>query len=384
MPAALLLLSLLPALLFWTWCTPQHGCLALVHFGENFAARALPEVREIAPPTLSPWGYDGQFYAQVALDPTLRNPSLEQALDNPPYRARRIGLPAFAALLGMGNPLVTLHIFSILNLLFWLMLAVLLLKRYPPDQLRHWLVCLAILWGAGTLHSMERSLTDLPAASLGLLAVFVGQRGGRWVMAASALVKETSVLSFIAASGWQPAANPRIWLRSIMTMTLMILPLLLWIGWVHWRFGEVSTGQARNFSWPAVAVWAKLGETWTHLSNLTQLDLPNASYRVLELLAPLSLLVQSLYLLLRPAPRAAIWLYGIGFAVLFWVIGSPIWAEQQAYTRTLLPLTFAFNLLLLERKQARFAWWFVLGNIGLCGMALKIPYHALTKLAENF
>lgn len=378
--AALLLLSLLPVLLYWTWCTPERGCLALIHFGQNFAARALPEVRALDPPALSPWGYDGQFYAQIALEPTLRSPELEQALDNPHYRSRRIGMPALAALLGLGDPLWTLQIYSVLNLLFWLMLAVLLTSRYPPDRPQHWLMYVAVLWSAGVLHSMDRSLTDLPAATLGLLAVCIGQRGGRWLMAVSALLRDTTLLSFIAVSGWQPVANPRIWLRSLGMMLLMTLPLLLWTGWVYLRFGQISVGQSRMFAWPGVALWDKLTALASQLSGWTDLGLPQFSFWLLELLAPLSLLVQSIYLLSRPEPRSALWLYGIGFAVLLWMLGPPIWVAQTAYTRALLPLTLSFNLLLLERRPATFGYWFVLGNMGLCGMALKIPYVALMKV----
>jgi hypothetical protein len=89
--------------------------------------------------------------------------------------------------------------------------------------------------------------------------------------------------------------------------------------------------------------------------------------------------VQSLYLLVRPDPRSTLWLYGIGFAVLFWLIGPPVWAEQGAYTRVLLPLTLSFNLLLLERRPTGFPYWFTAGNIGLCSMTLKISFDALMK-----
>jgi hypothetical protein len=379
----LLLAGLMPALLYWSKCTSEYGCLELVHFGQNFAQRALPEVRALNPPTLSPWGYDGQFYAQLALDPTLANSGFERALDNPPYRSRRIGLPTIAAMLGMGNPSWTLQAFSLLNLLFWLMLAVLLITRYPPVQCRHWLVCLAMLWGAGTLWSMERALTDLPAATLSLLAVLIGKRSGRWVMAASALFKETSLLSFAAVTDWRPSGPPQAWVRSLLIMTLMTLPLLLWMGWVYWRFGGIATGQAANFSLPGAGIWSKVADASVQLVGLTQRDLLQAGFRVLELLAPLSLVVQSAYLILRPKPSSPIWLYGIGFAVLLWVISPPVWLGQLAYTRVLLPLTFSFNLLLLERKQAGFAWWFALGNIGLCGMVLRIANDAVTKIAAS-
>jgi hypothetical protein len=329
---------------------------------------------------LSPWGYDGQFYAQLALDPTLKHPSLEQALDNPNYRARRIGLPALAALLGLGDPFWTVHAYSVLNLLFWLILAVLLITLYPPDQPRHWMVYVSLLWSAGVLHSMDRSLTDLPAATLGLLAIYAGQRGGRWAMAMSALVKETATLSFIAVSGWQPVTNRRIWVRSLGVMLLMALPLFLWSSWVYLRFDQTSPLEAGNFGWPGVALWNKLAAEAAQLSSLTNLDLPHASFRLLEIIAPLSLLVQSVYLLSRPEPRSRLWLFGIGFAILLWLLGPLVLAGQQAYTRALLPLTLSFNLLLLERRPAGYGYWFVAGNIGLCGMALKIPYDALIKV----
>jgi len=377
--AALLLLSLLPTLLYWTWCTPERGCLALIRFGENFEAQALPEVRALDPPVLSPWGYDGQFYAQIALDPTLQNPELEQALDNPHYRSRRIGLPALAALFGLGGSLPTLQIYSILNLLFWLMLATLLTSRYPPDRLRHWLMYIAVLWSAGALHSMDRALTDLPAATLGLLAISIGPRGGRWLMALSALFRDTALLNFIAVSGWQPVANPRIWLRSLGMMLLMTLPLLLWAGWIYLRFGHISSGQSRMFAWPGLALWGKVSTSASQLFALADLSLAQVSFRALDLLATLSLLAQSLYLLTRPEPRSSLWLYGIGFAVLLWMLGPPVWTEQAGYTRVLLPLTLSFNLLLLERRPTAFGYWFVLGNVGLCGMALKIPHDALMK-----
>ena len=273
----------------------------------------------------------------------------------------------------------TLQVYSILNLAFWLALAAVVITRYQPDDLRTWLSYLAILWSAGVLHSMDRSLTDLPAATLGLAAVCIGQSRGRWLMALSALFKETSLLSFVAVSGWNPAASPRKWLGSLLPMLLMALPLAVWMGWVYLRFGQTSTAELGNFAWPGVALWDKLSTATGQLSGLNDLGLAVITFRILEVVAPVSLLVQSVYMLSRPDPRSALWLYGVGFAMLLWVIGAPVWAGQQAYTRALLPLTLSFNLLLLERRPASFYYWLVLGNIGLCGMVLKIPYDALTQ-----
>ena len=184
-----------------------------------------------------------------------------------------------------------------------------------------------MLWSAGVLYSMDRAVTDLPAASLGLVAIHIGQRGGRWLMTVSSLIRETSLLSFLAVSGWRPVAKPRVWLRSIGTILLMSLPLLMWSGWVYLRFGQNPASETEIFSWPGVALWDKITGATIQLSSCTVLQISMATYQVLELAAPISLLVQSLYLLSRPKPSSTLWLYGIGFAVLFWFIGPPVWEE---------------------------------------------------------
>ena len=73
--------------------TPEHGITRLLTAGTAFDERGIPAWRE-TPKYLDPypphrWGFDGQRYAELALDPLLRDPQLEHALDNPPYRARR-------------------------------------------------------------------------------------------------------------------------------------------------------------------------------------------------------------------------------------------------------------------------------------------------------
>ena len=67
------------------------GFTSLISFGESFEETRLPAVLE-APHYVhyqSP-GYDGQFYAQLAVDPLLQDSRLGRALDAAPYRARRI------------------------------------------------------------------------------------------------------------------------------------------------------------------------------------------------------------------------------------------------------------------------------------------------------
>ena len=164
--------ALLPALsLLLT--VQQGGVLALLSVGQVFEPRALPALAALAPPANSTYGYDGQFYAQIALDPTLSDPALVPAIDNVAYRARRIALPALAWLLGAGQSAWVIHVYALLNTVFWLLLAVCLLRHVRWQlNLRSLALLVACLWTAGTLVSLERALTDLPAAALGVLSRF--------------------------------------------------------------------------------------------------------------------------------------------------------------------------------------------------------------------
>src|SRR5262245_44449285 len=74
-----------------SYYNPETGFTQLIGFGGNFAEEALPAVKA-APHHIyeDSWGYDGQFYAQLATDPLLRDPELATAIDAPAFRARRM------------------------------------------------------------------------------------------------------------------------------------------------------------------------------------------------------------------------------------------------------------------------------------------------------
>ena len=89
--------------------------------------------------------------------------------------------------------------------------------------------------------------------------------------------------------------------------------------------------------------------------------------RLFEVLCPLSLVVQALYLIARPRMNAPAWRFGIAFVLMLIFLSDAVWVKQFAYCRVLLPLTFSFNLLIHEYETgARYATLFALGNQGLC------------------
>ena len=90
----LALVAAFGALLVSLW-HPVYRFSALLWLDAAREPVLMPAVRA-QPSALNAGGYDGQFYAQIACDPTLRDPALVPAVDTLAYRARRIGLPATA------------------------------------------------------------------------------------------------------------------------------------------------------------------------------------------------------------------------------------------------------------------------------------------------
>lgn len=124
---------------------PGQGLTYFVAFGSETEPDRLPRVRPLNYYLAedSP-GYDGQYYAQLAMDPLLRDPALPTAIDNLPYRARRILFPAMAFVAGAGRPAGILHAYAALNVVCWPLLALVLLRWFPPrqwDDFLRWAAC---------------------------------------------------------------------------------------------------------------------------------------------------------------------------------------------------------------------------------------------------
>ena len=80
--------------------------------------------------------YDGQFYAQRALDPLLRDPTIDRGMDLAPFRARRILFSWTAYGLGLGRPAWILEAYALQNVVCWLIIALLLVRWVPVTSWR--------------------------------------------------------------------------------------------------------------------------------------------------------------------------------------------------------------------------------------------------------
>jgi len=103
---------------------PPFGFTAFIDFSSTNHPYEIPAVQS-APhfDNPAPSGYDGMYYAQLAVEPLLRDPAIDAALDNPPYRARRILFSWTAYALGLGRPAWILKAYSFQNVIAWLLLA---------------------------------------------------------------------------------------------------------------------------------------------------------------------------------------------------------------------------------------------------------------------
>jgi len=383
----LIVLLVVPALILIKHYTPQSGFLRLIYFGQQFKASRLEEVNNVNPPTTNNAGYDGQFYAQMALDPSLTRDDFERVLDIPLYRVRRMGLSFLAFCLGLGKPSWILQVYALLNVVFWLLLLAALGRFIGFHRLRDMLLAIALLWSTGTLTSIERALTDLPAAVLGVLAVFFNHQWitSAFLLGSAALFKETSALSFTAAR-WIEKGKRLDLKRIFVSIVIMLLPITLWVVYVHFRMSaDNNIGETDKFAAPFFELVRKFWKATHDFAGVfPQGPAHQQGYYVFEVLAPFSLAIQAAYLIVKPRFDDEAWRLGIGFALLLWVLGSGIWVEQYAYCRILLPLTFSFNLLLHKHEPGtKFTAWYVAGNVGMCWRCHEY-LKPLVKATLNF
>ena len=366
---------MLTLLLFWAvarYYHPQFGFTPLIVFNAGAHDREIAALQSL--PHFEYTGdaaYDGAFYAQLALDPLLRDPGIDRALDNPPYRARRILFSWTAFALGLGRPAWILQAYALQNLLSWLLLAVLMTRWLPLTSGRGFALWTAVMFSHGLLVSLRFAVLDSPTMLLLALVIAAAERGRTWLAAAmtgiASLGRETSILAALALplpSGW------RGWVRLAGAGLLAVVPLLIWQDyiWSIYRGSSAAEGMG-HITPPLVAYLQKWRST---VDGLRAEGLSGAAFSGLCTLVALS--VQLAYLAVQRAWRDPWWRLAAVFGVLMLVVNDAVWAGYPgAATRVLLPLTFGFNAR-LARTDRGFWWWYVAGNLHLVPARGLLPF----------
>ena len=308
--------------------------------------------------------YDGQFYAQRALDPLVRDAAYDRAMDLAPYRARRILFSWTAYALGLGRPAWILQAYALQNVGAWLILAALLTRWIPLSSSRGLAMWAACLFSHGMLWSVRFALLDAPSLVLISLAVLTVEKGRPLAAACltgvAGLGRETNVL----ASAAQPIpADWRSLARLPIAIAVAALPLLIWLDYLRSIYRSTLLSGTNQLVLPGTA----LTETWRNVL-FHQIPTHGAlSLQGLWLWLLFALAAQACYVLVRLEYRKRWWRVAAAYAVLMLLLDRDLANPNTgAITRVLLPLTVGFNVLLTSEPSSRRFWpWFVAGNTHL-------------------
>lgn len=340
--------------LFSHYYSRTTGFTALIQFSKNGHSRELPIVQQI--PHYDHKGkaaYDGQYYAQMAIEPLLTTPAIDRVMDNPPYRARRILASWTAYLAGLGNPARVLYAYAAQTFVIVILLAVLLSRTFPLSDWRSTAAWTACLLTPGLMTSVRFALPDALGATLTVAAVLAVQSRRVWLAACliglASLARETFLL-----------AVPILWIapdrrivRSMAATLLAVAPLLLWQDYLYsiYRGGGLTAGGHIGNS----------GSAYLRDVRMIVRDVSSRWGRAERAAAfvSVSMLVQMIFVLTRFNWRSAWWWCGSATGGLMLVVTPGIWVGSP---RVFLPLAFAFNALL--PRNSRWFWiLFMAGNL---------------------
>ena len=369
----------LAASILFAWSVSQFhdsrtGFSALVIFGERMKTRLVPAVRDL-PLSFDPGGgYDGQFYAQMATDPFLRDPDIDRSLDLAAFRARRILFSWTAYIAGFGKPARIVEAYAMQNIVCWFVLGLLAFHWFPPNTGRHVTLWVATAFAGGLLWSVRASLADGPSLLLIALGVLAVERNRPWLSAVlfgiGGLGRETNVLAASAQLEMKRWTWGSIW-RLALQFVLIALPLLIWFDYLY------SMYRSRLFTAGGVMA-APLEWFWWRWQAVVS-DVSAAGWRAesrFSLLILVSLAVQALFIIVRPRWKDPWWRLGCGYVILMLFFGRPLWESDPGALRVLLPMNFAFNVLLARVERPYLFWPLVVaGNLSvLFGLHLmRVP-----------
>lgn len=244
------------------------------------AGDKLVDIRDVPVPIKvrpDSWGYDGEFYFRLALDPTTWAPTAYGVtLDAPAWRIQRIFYPVLVHVLTGGHAALVPAGLVLVNLAGLAAIAGLALRLRRRLNLPDWFPLLVMGW-PGLAVTLTHDTTEITALTL-VLAALNAYFAGRYIVyaglaALATLTRETSILLFggiFAHTLWRllalrfpaiPGAGPTLdeapggrgtgWLLKTVCCLLALLPFLIWRQVLTHHFNVSPQAQGGgNMTWP--------------------------------------------------------------------------------------------------------------------------------------
>jgi hypothetical protein len=361
-PAVAGLIALLAALGFvlarWqTWARGNIGWFILV--GRHFSvASQLPKGIPVAPT----YGYDGQFFYRLALNPLNFHHTAYGITVDRPYRYMRIGYPVVTWLFSLGQHaavpvvLVAVNIAAIGAIGY-------LGAVFAKDGGRHAAWGLLMAGYFGLITSLSRDTAEPLAAAL-LLAALLAVRGRRPVLAAlllayGVLTRETVMVAVAAIAIIRVIGMLRRRERPGRDDLAWALPTVVFVAWqvvVKAEIGSIPllADGGRNAGAPFIAPLQALKNNLEHLNthHFDQYDVWLLELAILALFAIAALL--SLRSTSAPVhERLALALYLIEICI----VTPSTWGSLDADLRSFIEVYLMAVIILLGRPRRSFGTW---------------------------
>jgi hypothetical protein len=361
-PVVAALIATLAALAFALarWQTWAHGSISrFILVGRHFATPAqLPHGMPVAPT----YGYDGQFFYRLALNPLNFHRTAYGITMDRPYRYMRIGYPALTWLVSLGQHflvpvmLVAVNIAAIGALGY-------LGARFAVDGGRHALAGLLLPGYFGLITSLSRDTAE-PLAAVCLLAGLLAVRARRPILAGAflaygALTRETVMVAVAAIAIMRVLRMLRRQARPGRDDLAWLVPVVAFAAWqvvVKAAIGSfpLLADSGRNAGAPFVAPLQALRSNLAHLNThqFDQYDLWLLELAILALFALAALL--SLRSTNAPVhERLAFVLYLVEICV----VTPSTWGSLDSDLRSFIEVYLLAVIILLSTPRRNLGAW---------------------------
>lgn len=336
------------------------------------------------------FGYDGQFYYRLALDPFSGEEEVQGlSIDHPPWRQQRILLPVMTWLIARGDPELTATVMMTINLLAVAGLTLVGGALLRSHGLSPWSALLLAFY-PGFAISIERFLSEPVSFLLLLLSLLCLQHKkiawGGVVLALAMLARETALAAALAMAGiwflqsvlrlrfdrWS-APGPAFWAPAIAAY-------VIWQAWLmnHWTTSAYSAAEKGN-----LLVLPFTGIAASFLELVNQLNVSNMFFLAMMFYVVSWAVIIALLFRQSQGPYRWLWL---AYLLLATLLGTAIWNNSPGFLRitTELNLLGMLVYLLAVRKPRRIVLVIWVGCWLLTAGSEAYRLHLIDQARDSF